>query len=270
MLSIIIPVRNEAQNITPLVLQLSEILSNRAHLEYEVIFIDDYSSDNTVALLNAISQKNSAIKVIEKQFEKIGVGVSFKLGVSHCKGEIILVMDADFSHNPADIPKLLNELNEETDLVIGSRYIKGSRYYIQSSRKVLSKLFNSFLKHLFRVPISDITSGFRLVKKTKLLNLKLTAEKFDIHPEINLKAALSNFQIKEVPIEFIQRRRGKSKLNYMPMLLRYCRLISNLLVHSVLSKLRGDSSFETHWKLNVKQDTIFVWNKRISTQYTDI
>lgn len=232
MLSVLIPVRNEAQNITPLVSQLSKILSNRAHLEYEVIFIDDYSSDNTVALLNAISQKNSSIKVITKQSEKIGVGISFKLGVSHCKGENILTMDADFSHNPSDIPKLLNALNEETDLVIGSRYIKDSRYYMQSSRKVLSKLFNFFLKHLFQVPISDITSGFRLIKKKRLLTLQLVADKFDMHPEINLKAAFSHFQIKEVPIVFIQRRRGKSKLNYLPMLFRYVRLISSLLLHS--------------------------------------
>ena len=103
---------------------------------------------------------------------------------------------------------------------------------MQSPRKVLSKLFNSFLKHLFQVPISDITSGFRIVKKRKLLDLQLVAEKFDIHPEINLKSAFSHFQIKEVPILFIQRRRGKSKLNYLPMLFRYIRLISNLLLHS--------------------------------------
>ena len=232
MLSIIIPVRNEAQNITPLIFQLREILENRVHLDYEVIFIDDYSSDSTVALLNTIAQKNPSIKVIQKQFEKIGVGISFKMGVSQCKGESILTMDADFSHNPSDIPKLLNGLNKKTDLVIGSRYIKNSQYYMQSPRKVLSKLFNSFLKHLFQVPISDITSGFRIVKKRKLLDLQLVAEKFDIHPEINLKSAFSHFQIKEVPILFIQRRRGKSKLNYLPMLFRYIRLISNLLLHS--------------------------------------
>lgn len=229
MLSIIIPVRNEAQNITPLIFQLRKILENGVNRDYEVIFIDDYSSDNTVALLKTISQKNPSIKVIQKQFEKIGVGNSFKIGVSHCKGEYILTMDADFSHNPSDIPKLLDGLNEETDLVIGSRYIKKSIYYIQSPRKILSKLFNSFLKHLFHVSISDITSGFRIVKKKRLLDLQLVAEKFDIHPEINLKAALSHFKIKEVPIVFIQRRRGKSKLNYLPMLPRYCRLLSTLL-----------------------------------------
>ena len=230
MLSIIIPVRNEAQNITPLISRLKKILENRVDLDYEVIFIDDYSSDNTVALIKAISQQNPSIKVIQKQFEKIGVGTSFRIGVMHSKGEYILTMDADFSHNPSDIPKLLSELNGETDLVIGSRYIKQSKYYMQSPRKVLSKLFNSFLKQLFQVSISDITSGFRIVKKKRLLALQLEAEKFDIHPEINLKAAFSHFKIKEVPIVFIQRRRGKSKLNYLQMLLRYCRLIANLVL----------------------------------------
>jgi len=231
MLSIIIPVRNEAQNIIPLILNLNKILENRMHLDYEVIFIDDYSSDNTVALLKTISQKNSSIKVIQKKVEKIGVGISFIIGVSHSEGEYILTMDADFSHNPSDIPKLLNGLNEKTDLVIGSRYIKESKYYMQSPRKVLSKLFNSFLKYLFHVSISDITSGFRIIKRNKLLDLKLEAEKFDIHPEINLKAAFLNFKIKEVPIVFIQRRRGKSKLNYFQMFLKYFQLITNLLLN---------------------------------------
>ena len=230
MLSIIIPVRNEAQNITPLIFQLRKTLENRVDLDYEVIFIDDYSSDNTVALIKTISQQNPSIKVIQKQFEKVGVGTSFRIGIMHSKGEYILTMDADFSHSPADIPKLLKGLNGTTDLVIGSRYIKKSKYYMQSPRKILSKLFNSFLKHLFHAPISDITSGFRIVKKTRLLDLQLEAEKFDIHPEINLKAAFLHFKIKEVPIVFIQRRRGKSKLNYLQMLLRYCRLLLNLLI----------------------------------------
>ncbi|MDD1776763.1 MAG: glycosyltransferase [Candidatus Helarchaeota archaeon] len=233
MLSVLIPVRNEAQNITPLVLQLREILENRAHLDYEVIFIDDYSSDNTVDLLNTISQKNPSIKVIQKHFEKRGVGISYKIGLSHSKGEYFLTMDADFSHRPPDILKLLKALSEGTDLVIGSRYIKRSQYYMQSPRKVFSRLFNSFLRHLFQVSISDITSGFRIVKTKRLLELQLTGEKFEIHPEINLKAAFSHFKIKEVPITFIQRRRGKSKLNYLQMLSRYVRLIINLFIEKV-------------------------------------
>jgi len=230
MLSILFPVRNEAQNIAPLILQLKKVLETRAGLAYEMIFIDDYSSDTTVTILDTISRKDPSIRIIKKQSEKIGVGISFRIGILHSKGENILTMDADFSHNPSDIPKLLDGLTKNIDLVIGSRYVKNSKYHMQSPRKVLSQLFNSFLKHLFQVPISDITSGFRLIRKKRFLALKLTGEKFEIHPEINLKAALSQFQINEVPIVFVQRRRGKSKLKYLQMLSRYFRLIFSILI----------------------------------------
>ncbi len=226
MLSIIIPVRNEAENIIPLISKIEKILVDK---EYELIFIDDFSIDNTVPLLRKLSQENTKIRIIKKTNEKMGVGISIRIGIFQSKGEKLLTMDADLSHNPSDIPKLLNELNEDTDLVIGSRYLKKSKYYIQGSRKILSKLFNFFLKSLFFVTISDITSGFKAIKKEKLKHFRLQSEHFEIHPEFNLKASFLNLKIKEVPIIFIQRQRGKSKLNYYHMFINYLRLIFTLL-----------------------------------------
>jgi len=228
MLSIIIPVRNEEKNVIPLIQKLENVLKQK---NYELIFIDDYSTDGTLSYLRKISRKKTFIRVIQKKNQKIGVGISIKLGISHSKGKFILTMDADLSHNPLDILKFLDELDEDTDLIVGSRYLEKSKYIMHNPRKILSKLFNLFLKLLFRVPLSDITSGFRLIKKEKLLKLQLEAENFDIHPELNLKAIFSHFKIKEIPIVFSQRQRGKSKLNYFQMFFYYLKLILKLLFH---------------------------------------
>ncbi|MHA1267686.1 MAG: glycosyltransferase [Candidatus Helarchaeota archaeon] len=229
MLSIIIPVKNEFENLDPLICEIEKALM---HYSFEIIFIDDFSIDSTLEHLKKIAEKKPFIKVFQKRNQKIGVGVSLKIGAFQAMGDVILTMDGDFSHNPSDIPKFLKELDEHTDLIIGSRYLKDSIYNMQSPRKIFSRIFNLFLKYLFRVSLTDITSGFRLIRKEKLLSLSLTAEKFDIHPEINLNAFFSRFRIKEIPIVFIQRRRGKSKLSYFQMLFRYLRLILKLMRNS--------------------------------------
>lgn len=230
MLSIIIPMRNEKQNIPLLVKNLELLFKTINQEDYELIFIDDYSTDGTLSLLKGFSQKNLRIKIIPKKPYKIGVGNSIKVGISYATGNLILTMDADLSHNPSDIPRLLKAMNKDTDLIIGSRYIAKSKFYMPDPRYVLSKLFNIFLKFIFRVSIYDITSGFRLIKKNKLLKLNIRSENFEVHPEINLKAAISRFKIREVPITFNRRRLGKSKLKYHSMLLKYIRLIYKLIL----------------------------------------
>ena len=229
MLSIIIPTKNEEQNIPLFISKIEKILQEINQKDYELIFIDDYSTDSTLALLTLYSEKDSRIRVIQKKFEKPGVGEAIKLGISTANGNLILTMDADLSHDPYSIPKFLENLNNNIDLIIGSRFVPKSEYNMPSPRYVISKLFNTILKIIFRIKIRDITSGFRLIKSSKLKALQIQSENFEIHPEINIKAALSHYHIKEIPITFDRRRLGISKLLYRSMLLKYLRLFYTLL-----------------------------------------
>jgi dolichol-phosphate mannosyltransferase len=130
-------------------------------------------------------------------------------------------MDGDFSHQPKHIPELLKAC-EGDDLVIGSRFVKGGRDQDRNLvRRIITFFVRSFIRHRFRIPVRDVSSGFRCFKRKVLEEIDLD-DLISVNPSIVLevlyKAHLLDFTIKEVPIEFIDRIRGKTKLNFLILL----------------------------------------------------
>lgn len=200
--SLIIPTRNEAENIEVLLSGLKEVCPNA-----EMLVVDD-SDDNTIAL--ALRCGARVVKGKRK-----GLGQAILDGIQASKGEIVVVMDADLSHSPKDVPRLLYPiLRQGFDMVIGSRYTRGGKVVgWELSRKIVSRV--ACLLALPVTTIKDSTSGFFAFRKEIIKGVELKGTSWKIMLEIWAKA--HPVAVKEVPITFSVRTAGKSKFNKQQM-----------------------------------------------------
>lgn len=219
-ISIVIPTFNERGNIIPLVKRVLTIF-NTYRYSFEIIVVDDNSPDQTGLVARREFRDAPSVKVfIRKGKRELGSAIGF--GIKKAKGEIIVGIDGDGSHPAEKIPALLAKLKPKT-LVVASRFIKdggmGDRM-----RFITSYLFNLFLKHIFRFPILDNTSGFYAIYKADLDELdieKIYRGYGDYHLRLVYAAKRKGFNLIEVPYFMPTRRFGRSKSRLFLMLVNY-------------------------------------------------
>jgi dolichol-phosphate mannosyltransferase len=216
--AIIIPARNEQENIEKLV---KGIL--RLNLGLSIVIIDDNSKDQTGEIADRLSQKYPEVKVIHRK-EKNGLGAAYVEGLKYVLSlgaEKVVTMDADFSHNPKDIPRLLKE-SEKYDVVVGSRYISGGgvvRWELW--RRLLSWGGINISRILLGLKIKDCTAGFKCYNRKFLESLNLneiSCQGYAFQTEMILRAQEQGFSISEIPIIFKGREKGESKVNFKEIL----------------------------------------------------
>jgi len=210
---VIIPTYNERENvdrIIPQVLGMDERI--------DVLIVDDKSPDGTGEIVEEISRSNSRVKVIHRE-KKLGLGSAYVTGFKYAleQGyEYIFEMDADFSHDPEDLKRFLKEA-EDSDLVVGSRYTDGvSVINWPMSRLLLSYFANVYARIVTGVPIYDLTGGFKCFRRRVLESINLdeiSSDGYGFQIEMNYKAYRKGFKVKEIPIIFVERRSGSSKMN---------------------------------------------------------
>jgi dolichol-phosphate mannosyltransferase len=213
---IIIPTYNENDNIASII---NEVL--RQGREFEVLIVDDGSPDGTSETVKKIQKKEPKRVHLIKREKKMGLGSAYITGFRWAlerNYDFIFEMDADFSHDPCNLLNLRNALVEEkVDLVIGSRYKNGVNVINwPMSRLILSYFANIFAKKITGVPLSDLTSGFKGIKRIVLENFdfdKIDAEGYGFQIEIHFYSYWKGFKIKEIPIVFTERRSGHSKMS---------------------------------------------------------
>lgn len=206
--SIIIPARDEASAIGGIISQLKDTLSA---VPYEIILVDDGSRDGT----KNIGESYGVIVVAHPV--SLGKGAAMKTGAERARGDIVVFMDGDGQHKASDLSRVINPiLNNQADLVIGSRTIPESEVTIVPAARKWTNSLASFiisfiisfllpLRTAFKTPfkwtkITDCTSGFRAVRKSKWQQLKLVSNGFEIETEMILEAARNRLVIKEAPI----------------------------------------------------------------------
>lgn len=211
---VVIPTYNEADNIPTL---LSDILSLGP--EYEVVVVDDNSPDGTGRLVTKMAKEEPRIHLFERP-GKLGFGSAYVLGFSEALGlgaDYIVQMDADYSHNPQDVPRLL-EAAAQSDLVIGSRYTAGgSTESWPLHRRFISRASNFVIRRALRLPIMDCTGGFKCFRRSALESINFRDARSNGFPflfEINYLCHRSGKNCQEVPIRFVDRRAGMSKLSW--------------------------------------------------------
>jgi dolichol-phosphate mannosyltransferase len=212
---VIIPTYNEKENIRPI---LEAVFS--LHDDFHVLVIDDGSPDGTGQIVRDLQSQYPDSLFLEERTGKLGLGTAyifgFKWAVQHGY-DYIFEMDADFSHNPKDLPRLYAACKEGADVAIGSRYVKGGGTINWPKDRIwLSKGGSMYTRLITWMPIKDTTAGFMCYKKKVLETLNLDEIKFlgyAFQIEMKFAAWKLGFKIKEVPIVFEDRKAGSSKMH---------------------------------------------------------
>ncbi|MDP6051189.1 MAG: polyprenol monophosphomannose synthase [Candidatus Latescibacteria bacterium] len=210
---IIIPTYNERDNIQKLIPLLMEL-----DISLSVLVVDDNSPDGTGKLVNDMSEQNDRIHILHRP-GKLGLGSAYIAGFKHAiqqDVDCIFEMDADFSHDPDMISEFLEKL-ETCDVVIGSRYISGINVVNwPMSRLLLSYFANFYTRVITGMSIQDATSGFKCFKREvlELIDLdRVRSDGYAFQIEMNFRCWRKGFRICEIPIIFVDRHSGTSKMS---------------------------------------------------------
>lgn len=210
---VIIPTYNELENLPrliPVVLSQDESIN--------ILIVDDGSPDGTGKFVKEEMQKNNRIHLLERE-KKMGLGTAYIAGFKYAlqnNYDFIFEMDADFSHDPNELNNFLMAI-KENDLVLGSRYINGVRVLNWPMARLLLSFFASvYTRIITGMPIKDATGGFKCFRRKVLESIDLDKVKsngYSFQIEMTFKAYCKGFRIKEIPIVFIDREKGKSKMS---------------------------------------------------------
>jgi dolichol-phosphate mannosyltransferase len=239
-LTVIIPTFNEEANIRNIVMAVDAVFHEHS-IQGQVLVVDDNSSDATITLVNDLKRTNANVDILVRM-EDHGLSQSVADGFVHASSGIFIVIDADFSHPPALIPRMYNEIRNGHDIVIGSRYMEGGGIRKWPLKRRVISLGATFLGRVLFPGITDPVSGFFAIKKGVVAGASLKPRGYKILLEVLGKGTWYNAL--EIPFEFVDREIGSSKLK-IKTIIEYALQILDILVFSLLH--RGNSSAR-EWK----------------------
>ena len=214
LVSVVLGTYNERENILKLIPTIESIFEEN-QISGEIVVVDDNSPDGTSDLVREFGTKYGNVRLLWRP-EKMGPGSAHADGYKAAKGDIIIGMDTDYSHDPHDIPRFLAKINEGFHIVQASRYIEGGTYEVNSfqtwKKKMASKLGNVLIAFLSRVPAHDFTTSFRAVRRSVIENVQTESSGNSFFMEFLVRANRKGYRIVEIPIIFKDRVIGKSKL----------------------------------------------------------
>lgn len=209
--TVVLPTYNELENLPHIVPEIA------AH-GYRLLIVDDNSPDGTGRLADSLAGDLSQVAVLHRK-EKAGLGPAYVAGFDRALADgaqIVIEMDADFSHDPGDLPRLVAAVGDGADVAIGSRYVPGGATPDwPAHRKIISKGGNLYARIMLGIPVRDATAGFRAYRAEALRRLpyrSAQASGYGFQVELAWRAHEAGMQITEVPISFRDRTRGTSKM----------------------------------------------------------
>jgi dolichol-phosphate mannosyltransferase len=218
-LSILIPARDEEENVKII---SNEIITKINVKKYEIIFINDFSKDNTEKELKQLKLLNG--KVVYYNNLKKGLGGAIDLGIKKSRGEYVCIMMSDSSDSVDDLNAYYKVItSHDIDAVFGSRFMKGSKIVNYPILKMIfNRAGNLLAKILLRTDLNDFTNGFKIYKKKCLINLyPLFSKSFNIFFEIPLKFIIRGFKFKVIPISYHNRTVGEAKFKIYELAFKY-------------------------------------------------
>lgn len=202
-LSIVVPVYNEAENLEPLIRETHSVLDSLG-ADYEIIIVDDGSSDGSYPLLSRLSQTGPRLKILCLK-RNFGQTAAIAAGFAHARGEVIVAMDGDGQNDPGDIPMLLRKLDEGYDLVSGWRFPRADPFL---SRRLPSQIANRLISWITRVKLHDYGCTLKAIRREIAKDIKLYGEMHRFIPAIAYERGA---KIAEIPVHHRPRQRGTSK-----------------------------------------------------------
>jgi dolichol-phosphate mannosyltransferase len=213
---LVLPTFNEADNIDALVRAVLPQLESTG-LPHRVVIVDDRSPDGTGEIADRLAAELEPVEVLHRE-RKEGLGRAYLAGFSVALeggADLVLEMDADFSHDPADVPRLIAAARA-ADLVLGSRYVPGGAITDWGTvRRLLSRGGSAYARLILGVPVRDLTGGFKCFNRRVLEGIDLAAVQADgygFQIELTYRAVRAGFTVTEVPIVFRERKAGTSKM----------------------------------------------------------
>lgn len=227
-LSVIIPTFNEEANIRNIVTEVDNVfLKNGLH--GEILVVDDNSSDGTIAIANELKKTKDNVRIIVRQTDH-GLSQSVAEGFSCASSDVFVVIDADFSHPPALIPKMYHEIRAGNEVVIGSRYMVGGGIRKWPLKRRIISVGATFLGRLLFPDVTDPVSGFFAIRKDVVSNAPLKPKGYKILLEVLGKGTWQ--KDKEIPFEFVDRETGTSKLK-IRTIIEYAEQVMDITLYSL-------------------------------------
>jgi dolichol-phosphate mannosyltransferase len=226
------PTYNEAGNLEQIVRATAAQLERTVPGDWRVLVVDDASPDGTGELADRLALELPELEVLHRE-RKEGLGKAYLAGFKDAidrGAERVIVMDADFSHDPAHLPAMI-EAADEADLVLGSRYVSGGQIVDWPPlRRLLSRSGSLYARLMLGVDVQDLTAGFRCVHRSVLEAVEpstLRSQGYVFNIELTYRALLAGFKVAEVPICFRDREQGESKMS-LPIAFEALRLVPKL------------------------------------------
>jgi dolichol-phosphate mannosyltransferase len=211
---IVIPTYNERDNVAPIAQAIHAVVP-----DVHILFVDDASPDGTGRVLDDLASRDPRIEVLHRG-GKMGLGTAYLAGFRRgldAGYDLLLEMDADFSHDPKYLPELLERARTSADLVIGSRYVEGGGTANWGfGRQLISRGGGLYARTVLGVPIRDLTAGFLCYRRRVLETIDLGAirsEGYGFQIEMKYRVLQAGFRVEEIPIVFVDRRVGQSKMS---------------------------------------------------------
>jgi dolichol-phosphate mannosyltransferase len=214
---LVLPTYNEAENIEGIVRAALPQLASAVD-DPHILVVDDGSPDGTGAIADRLAEEFGEVEVLHRT-AKEGLGRAYLAGFERALGagaDLVMEMDSDFSHDPADLPRLIAAA-ADADLVLGSRYVPGGGVTDWGLfRQMLSRGGSWYARRVLRVPVRDLTGGFKCFRRETLERIdyrRTHAEGYGFQIELTYRAIKAGFRVAEVPIVFRERQVGTSKMN---------------------------------------------------------
>lgn len=222
-ISVVLPAYLEEENLKRILPQLQEVLKD---IEHEILVVDTMEPmDDT----RSVCEMNDC-RYVPRRVGNL-YGDAIRTGIAEAQKEYLVVMDADGSHNPKDILRFYECMNEgNVDLIIGSRYCKGGNSHNGFVLKLMSKTLNLGYRLIFQLKVADVSDSFRMYHTEQVKELQLECDNFDLVEEILIRLQLSKkgFTIKEIPIYFNKREFGESKRDLVKFIFSYIKTMRSL------------------------------------------
>jgi dolichol-phosphate mannosyltransferase len=217
---LILPTYNEAENIEAIVAAAGDVLAAGNDRVYKILIVDDGSPDGTGEIADRLAGEREQVEVLHRT-EKNGIGPAYLAGFRHALDHgaaYLMEMDSDFSHDPADLARLLAAVRSGADLALGSRYVPGGGVRDWGLlRRLISEGGSTYARWVLGLRVRDLTGGFKCFKREVLEAIhfdSVRSQGYAFQVELTYRAVRAAFQVVEVPIVFKDRELGQSKMSW--------------------------------------------------------
>ncbi len=217
---LILPTYNEAENIEAILAAAGAVLSEAAHEGFSVLVVDDGSPDGTGEIADRLATEHEWVQVLHRK-QKNGIGPAYLAGFRHALKHgagYVMEMDSDFSHDPADLARLLQAVYAGADLALGSRYVPGGGVSDWGLlRRFVSEGGSTYARLVLGLKVRDLTGGFKCFRRETLEVIDfdgVRSQGYAFQVELTYRAVRAGFEVVEVPIVFRDRQQGQSKMSW--------------------------------------------------------